>query len=79
MPVALMSYVSERRPNSFLRAAVFVDKILKGTKPADMPVEQPMKFEFVDQFENRQADRPNDPARNFGAGESDNSVEDGNR
>ena len=42
----LMSY-APNYPDLWRRTADFVDKILKGTKPADLPVEQPTKFEFL--------------------------------
>ena len=63
----LMSYGVDRADVN-RQIAVIVDKILKGRKPADIPVEQPKKFEFVDQSQSCEADRPDDSTERAGAG-----------
>ena len=60
-----MSYSADEA-DSYRRVAC---RILKGTKPADLPVEQPTKFEFVINLKDREADRPDDSAGSAGAGE----------
>jgi putative ABC transport system substrate-binding protein len=58
----------------FKRVAAMVDKILKGTKPADIPVEQSTKFEFVVNLKTAKQTRSDHPTRSAGAGEQGSQV-----
>ena len=63
----LMSY-GPNYAGLFRRAATYVDKILKGAQPAEIPVEQPKEFEFIINLKAAEADRPGHSAERAGEG-----------
>ncbi len=72
----LMSYGAHEKTEHYRRVAAMVDKILKGAKPADLPVEQPDEVRIGDQSQSGQADRPDDSAQRAGkSGQGDQVSE----
>lgn len=68
----LLAYSHDVEDHS--RRAVYIDKILKGDKPADLPVQAPRKFDLVINLKNSEADRCKHRAQRAGAGEQGHQI-----